>query len=58
VEGPERKRPLGRTRRRWDNIIKIDFQAVGRGCMDWLDLAQDKDRWRDFVNAVMNFRVL
>jgi hypothetical protein len=44
----EGKRPLGR----WDDIIKMDFQEVG-WCMDWIDLAQDRDRWRALVNAVM-----
>jgi hypothetical protein len=46
------KRPLGRTRRRWEDNIKMDRQEVG-----WIDLAQDRDRWRALVNAVMNLRV-
>jgi len=54
---PEGKRPLGRPRRRWlDNII-MDLQEVGFGYMDWIGLAQDRDRWRTIVNAVMNLRV-
>ena len=54
---PEAKRPLGRTRHRWEDNIKLDLQAVGWGVMDWIDLARDRDRWRAFVNAVMNIRV-
>jgi len=53
----EGKRPLGRPRRRWEDNIKMDLQEVGCGGMDWIDLAQDKDRWRALVNAVMNLRV-
>jgi hypothetical protein len=55
---PEGKRPLGRPRRRWEDNIKMDLQEVGCGGMDWNDLAQDTDRWRALVNAVMNLRVL
>ena len=51
------KRPLGISRRRWDDNIKIDLQEVGCGDMDWIDLAQDRDRWRALVNAVMNIWV-
>ena len=51
------KRPFGRTRRRWEDNIKIDLQEVRCGGMDWIDLAQDRDRWRALVNAVMNLRV-
>ena len=54
---PEGKRPLGRPRRRWEDNIKMDLQEVGCGGMDWIDLAQDRDRWRALVNAVMNLRV-
>ena len=57
VEKPKGKRPLGRHRRRWENNIKMDLQEMGRGGMDWIELAQDRDRWRAFVTAVMNFRV-
>jgi hypothetical protein len=53
----EGKRPLGRPRRRWDDNIKMDLQEVGCGGMDWIDLAQDRGRWRALVNAVMNLRV-
>jgi hypothetical protein len=57
VGKPEGKRPFGRPRRRWKDNIKMDIQEVGCGGVDWIDLAQDRDRWRAFVNAVMNFRV-
>ena len=53
----ESKRPLGRPRRRWEDNIKMDLQVVGGGCGDWMELAQDRDRWRALVNKVMNFRV-
>ena len=53
---PKGKRPLGRPRRRWDDNIKIDLQEAWGG-VDWMELAQDKDRWRALVNMVMNFRV-
>jgi hypothetical protein len=54
---PEGKRPLGRPRRRWEDNIKMDLQEVGCGGMDWIDLAQARDRWRAVVNAVMNLWV-
>jgi len=57
VGKPEGKRPLGRPRRRWEDNIKMDVQEVGCGGMDWIELAQDRERWRALVNAVMNLRV-
>jgi hypothetical protein len=57
VGKPEGKRPMGRPRRRWEDNIKVDFQEAGCGAMDWIELAQDRDRWRALVNAVKNFRV-
>ena len=54
---PEGKRPLGRPRRRWEDNIKMDLEEVGSGCGDWMELAQDRDRWRALVSTVMNFRV-
>ena len=51
VGKPEGKRPLGRPRRRWEDNIKMDLQKVGCGCMDWIKLAQDRDRWRALVTA-------
>ena len=54
---PEGKRPLGRPRRRWEDNIKIDLQEVGRGCGDWMELSQDRDRWRALVSTVRNLRV-
>ena len=53
----EGKRPFGRPRHRWEDNIKMDLQEVGCGGMDWIELAQDRDRWRALVNAVMNLRV-
>ena len=57
VGKPEGKRPLAGPRRRWEDNIKMDLQEVGCGGMDWIDLAQNRDRWRALVNAVMNLRV-
>jgi len=57
VVKPEGKRPLGRPRRRWEDNIKMDLEEVGCGGMDWIDLAQGRDRWRGLVNEVMNLRV-
>jgi hypothetical protein len=54
---PEGKRPLGRQRRRWVNNIKMDLREIGWGGVDWIDLAQDRDKWRALVNTVMNLRV-
>ena len=53
----EGKRPLGKPRRRWEDNIKMDLQKVGGGGGDWMELAQDRDRWRELVSTVMNFRV-
>jgi len=57
VGKPEGKRPLGRPRRRWEDNIKMDLQEVGCEVMDWIKLAQDRDRWRSLVNVVMNLHV-
>jgi hypothetical protein len=51
------RRPLGRPKRRWEDNIRMDLQEVGCGGMDWIGLAQDRDRWRAIVNVVMNLRV-
>jgi hypothetical protein len=56
VGKPEGKRQLGRPRRRWENNIKMDLQEVGGGHGDWLELAQDRDRWRALVGTVRDFR--
>ena len=56
VGKPEGKRPLGRPRRRWEDNMKMDLQEVGCGGMDWIELAQDRDKGREHVNAVMNIR--
>ena len=55
VGKPEGKRPMGRPRRRWEDNIKMDLQEVG--CKAWMELAQDRDRWRALVGTVMNLRV-
>ena len=57
VGKPEGKRPLGRPRRRWEDNIKMYVEEVGRGCGDWMELAQDRGRWRALVSIVMKFRV-
>ena len=56
VGKPKRKRPLGRPRRRWEDI-KMDLQELGGGCGDWIELAQDRDRWRALVSTVRKLRV-
>jgi hypothetical protein len=56
VGKPEEKRPLGRPRHRWEDNIKMDLQEVGRGGGDWMELAQDRDRWRTLVGTVRDFR--
>jgi len=53
----EGKRPLGRHRRRWEDNIKMDNKEVGGSCEDWMELAEDRDRWRALVSTVMNLRV-
>jgi hypothetical protein len=55
--GHLREEPFGRPRPRWEDDIKMDLQEEGCGGMDWIELAQDMDRWRALVNAVMNLRV-
>ena len=57
VGKPEGKRPLARRRHRWEDNIKIDLQEVGRGCGNWMELDQDRERWLALVSTVMNFRV-
>jgi hypothetical protein len=57
VGKPEGNRPLGRHRCRWEDNIRMDLREIGRGGMDWIDLAQDRDQWRALVNTVMNLRV-
>jgi hypothetical protein len=58
VGKPEGKRPLGRPRRRWEDGIRIYLRETGWGIVDWIQLAQDRDRWRALVNTAMNLRVL
>jgi hypothetical protein len=59
VGKPEGKKPLGRPGRRWEGWIRMDLSEIGfEGCVDWIRLAQDRDRWRAVVSAVMNLRVL
>ena len=57
VGKPEGKRPLGRPRLRWEDNIKMDLQEEVGGCGDWMELAQDRDRWRALVNTVRNLWV-
>jgi hypothetical protein len=57
VGKPEEKRPLGRPRHRWEDNIKMDLQKVGGGRGDWVELVQDRDRWRALVGTVRSFRV-
>jgi hypothetical protein len=57
VGKPEGKGPLGRLRCRWEDNIRMDLREVGCGCVDWMELAQDSDWWRELVSAVMNLRV-
>jgi hypothetical protein len=56
VRKPEGKRPLGRPKRRWEDNIKMDPKELGSGGMEWIELAQDRDRWRALVYAEINFR--
>ena len=58
VQRPEGNRPLGRPRHRWEDNIKMDLQEVGCGGLEWIELVQDRDRWRALVYVVMNLRVL
>jgi len=57
VGKPEVKRQLRRPRHRWEDNVRINLQEVGCGVMDWVDLAQDRDKWQAVVNMVMNLRV-
>jgi len=57
VGKPRGNKPLGRSMRRWKDNIKMDLQGVGCGCMDWIELAQGRDKWQALVNAVMNLWV-
>jgi hypothetical protein len=57
VGRPEGRRPLGRPRRRWEDSIKMDLREIGFGDVDWINLAQDRDKWRALVNTVINLRV-
>jgi hypothetical protein len=54
---PKGKRPFGRPRRKWEDNIKMDLQEVGWGLMNWIELAQNRDRWWALVNTAMNLRV-
>jgi hypothetical protein len=57
VGKPEGRKSLRRPRRRWEDYIRTDLLEVACGCLDWMELAQDRDRWRALVSAVMNLRV-
>jgi hypothetical protein len=57
VGKPDGKRPLGRPRRRWEDNIRMDFQEVGGGCGDLMEVVEDRDRWRALVSTVKNLRV-
>jgi len=57
VGKPEGKRPMGTTKSRWVDYIRMDLQEVGSGYMDWIGLAQDRDRWRTLVSVIMNLRI-
>jgi len=57
VRKPEGKRPLGRPRRRWEDSIEMELQEVGGRWGDWMELAQDRDRWRELLSTVRNLRV-
>jgi hypothetical protein len=57
VVKPEGKRPLRRPRRRWENNIKMDLREIGWGCVDWTDLAQERNKWSALVSTVMNLHV-
>jgi hypothetical protein len=58
VGKPKGKRPLGRPTRRWEDGVRMDFREIGLGGVDWIRLAQNTDRWRAVLGAVMNLRVL
>jgi hypothetical protein len=58
VGKPEGKIPFGRPRRRWEDGIRMDLMEIGLGSVDWIGLAQDRDRWRAVVSEVMDLRVL
>jgi hypothetical protein len=58
VGKPEGKRPLGRPRRRWEDGIKMDVREISWGCVEWIHIAQDRERWRALVNAVVNLLFL
>jgi hypothetical protein len=57
VGKPEGKRPLGRSRRKWGDNIKMDLREIGWDCVDWIDMAQGRDQWRTLVNMALNLRV-